>query len=230
MFLADQLMVLLALAVTGEPVRIVASKHIQALKNLDIFQIATLDFFIGGFVVYTLALIPFGFFTRSITLILVITSFIFTLGYRIKRLYLSRKNNDAWLEKISLFFRLKVEICLGFFLVTIFVVIMWIHTEATVGILFGNVHDASLFSMLATVISKNGMIPGTLSPFESSGIIYPQGYSVLLTFASYLLNCGPEELILTLVSLFQGLTILSAYYLGKVFSGKMSTGVIFSLG
>ena len=72
------------------------------------------------------------------------------------------------------------------------------------------------------------MIPATLSPFESSGIIYPQGFTVILTFASYILNSGPENLILVLVPIFQALTILGAYFFGKMLSGKMSYGFIFA--
>jgi hypothetical protein len=205
------------------------SKYLQAIKTLDLIQVAIFDFYLGGFVFFIIASIPLGLFTPTVTFfvigVFVVITLVFLIGTFATKF---RDKEQPFLKRIRQAVNDKKAILFASAIITMFIIILWIEADATTGILFGNVHDASLFSMLSKVISQNRMIPATLSPFESSGIIYPQGYTVILTFTSYIFNSGPENLILVLVPLFQALTIFGAYFMGKMLSGKMSYGFIFA--
>ncbi len=177
MLVAEMLLIMILLAVTGEPLRKVLAIYVQALKNLDFFQVIAFDVYLGGFVFYAIALIPIGLFTSTITFIVFCVSFILLLGYYIKKYFSTRKSGEHqnYAEMIRAALIPKKQVLMGTILLFMFFTILWIENVATIGVIFGNVHDASLFSMPSTVISKNRMIPSTLDPFESSGIIYPQG-------------------------------------------------------
>ena len=117
---------------------------------------------------------------------------------------------------------------MGIALLVLFLIVFFVESEAAQGIILGNINDASLFSAIAKLISTTGTIPSTLSPFDSSGIIYPQGFTVIQVFSAYVFNAEPVNTILLLFPLFQGLTVLAAYFLGKIWSGKMIYGLIFA--
>ncbi len=175
MFPVDQLIILTILSFVGDPLRRLISKYLQALRTLDIFQIAIFDFYMGGFIFFILASIPLGLFTPAVTFLVIGFFFVVSLFFLIRTFSIKLKNQERNFSKIiGQAVNGKTAVLFGIGLITMFIVILWIEAEATSGILFGNVHDASLFSMLSTVISQNRMIPATLSPFESSGIIYPK--------------------------------------------------------
>ena len=230
MLVAEMLLIMILLAVTGEPLRKVLATYIEALKNLDFFQVLAFDVYLGGFVFYAIALIPLGLFTSTITFIVFGVSFVLLLGYYIKKYFSTRKSGEQ--QNYSKILRAalipKKQMIMGIILLLMFFIILWIENVATDGVIFGNVHDASLFSMLSTVISNNRMIPATLYPFEHSGIVYPQGFTVFLTFASYVLNVNSVNLILPLTALFQALGIFGAYFFGKILAGRISHGIIFA--
>jgi hypothetical protein len=185
----------------------------------------------GGFVFYAMALLPFGLFTKTITLLVLGASLVITTAFLVEKYVLSNKESrPSWFDTIKQWSgRIRLtEILMGTAVVVIFLTVFWLEAEATVGVLFGNVHDASLFSMMSTLISENGCIPATLLPFDSSALVYPQAYTVVLTFATYMFDSGPETMILVLVPLFQALGTVGAYFLGKMWSGKMSYGVVFA--
>ena len=203
MFPVDQFIILTLLAFVGDPLRRLMSTYLQALRMLDIFQVAVFDFYMGGFIFFILASIPLGLFTPAATFLVIGFFSVISLVFLVRNFFIKLKNQEFTFSKIiERLSNYKLAVLIGIGIITMFVIVMWIEAEATSGILFGNVHDASLFSMLSTVISQNRMIPATLSPFESSGIIYPQGFTVILTFASYVLNSGPENMILVLTTAF----------------------------
>lgn len=229
MLLIDQLALMSLLAVAGDPLRRLISGKVGVLQTLDMFQIALLDFYLGGIVFYVIALFPFGLFTSTITFIVLVVAFVITTTSIVKKHLLGVRRSDLHvIRRIRQLPCCINEILMGTAVILIFLTVFWFEAEASVGVLFGNVHDASLFSMISTAISQNGMIPATLKPFDSSGIVYPQAYAVILTFATYVFHSGPETTILVLVPLFQALGTIGAYFLGKMWSGKMVWGVVFA--
>jgi hypothetical protein len=226
LFLIDQLIILFLLSVVGDPLRNLFSIKITYLENLDLFQVLLLDFFLGGFIFYVIALIPFGLFTRSTVFFIIFITLVLNFIRYGRYLFLKFKAaSSSFLDQLKYLFSSINKLTLGLVVILLFIILFWIESEATVGTLFGNVHDASLFSMLIKLISENGMIPTTLTPYETSGIIYPQGFSVICVFSTYILNSEPENIILFLVPLFQALTTIGAYSLGKSWGKKRSFGV-----
>ncbi len=228
MLLVDQLIILFLLSISGEPVRRLVSRRVKILESLDLIQIMTLDFYLGGLIFFVLAIFPFGLYTRSVTIAIIAFSILISFSLLSWKYLKGLKNFTQLQITIRQVLESRATILTGFLLVTFFLLIFWIEAGAAQGIIFGNVHDASLFSAIAKLISKNGMIPSTLSPFDPSGIIYPQAFSVIQVFAAYVFNAEPANMILLLVPLFQALTVFAAYFLGKLWSNKTTYGLLFA--
>ena len=225
----EQIALLCVLAIVGEPLRYLVSRRFTAVRSLDVFQALILDFYLGGFFFYFVALLPFHLFSRYFTILILIISFLILIILLLRK-YLRRSENITQniLKKISKISKSRTEVLIGFLLILFFLIVLIMQIEATTGIIFGNIHDASMFSTIATLISRNGMIPATFSPFDSSGIIYPQAFTVIQVFAAYVFDAEPANMILILVPLFQSVAIFAAYFLGKLWSGKTSYGLLFA--
>ena len=156
MFPVDQLIILTILSFVGDPLRRLISNRLSALGTLDLFQIVIFDFYMGGFIFFILASIPLGLFTPTITFLVIGVFFVVSLFFLIRTFILKLKNLQRNFSKVVCqAVNKKTVVFFGIGLIIMFIVILWIEADATSGILFGNVHDASLFSMLSTVISQN---------------------------------------------------------------------------
>ena len=217
-----QLLFLLALLVfIGEPLRAIALKRLEMFSDLDVIQICVLDVFVGGFILYLLAIFPLGLFSLPVVVS-------FTLSCIIISIIVHRKFLFNWLKspKIDFFTKNRTSL-LGYFLVFLMVIIfLSINLSSLSSIVFGSVRDESIHSLYVQVISENHYIPITLQPYLPEATIYPQASHVIFTFAYYITNMDVPHIILYVSVLFKSLSILGAYFLGR----KLGKSMVYGLG
>jgi hypothetical protein len=198
----------------GEPWRILLRKFVGIFKNLDVLQILVLDVYLGGFLLYIIAIIPLHlFFASSLYVITLVSMAIVFWLHRKKfrnatqnlRLYSKFSFQNHWLSELKL-------------VVLIFLFSLVIQTLSLSGLFFGSVRDTSIHSLFAQVLLENKQVPVTLQPYLSEGIIYPQGFTPMVAYSVLILNYSPPQAVLYLTSLFNALTILGVYFLGKILS------------
>lgn len=204
------LLLMFGLAILGEPLRILIARISGLFERLDILQILVINVYLGGLLLYAIALIPLHLFRPIVLWIVLTLSAFFTIIYHSKRLIRDRRTlSIQWSD---------VFYCFTVF--AIFLVILWMGVVPTTNFTLGSVHDSSLFALFSKVILENQQIPQTLAPYLSEGIIYPQGFFTVLSFAHIFLEIPLAEIVLYTTPLFQALIVLAAYYLGKELSGK----------
>lgn len=217
-----QLLFLLALLVfIGEPLRAVALKRLNMFSDLDLVQICIIDVFVGGFILYALAILPLGFFSLPI-----VTSL--TLFCMIISIFIHRKSlrNLLKMSKQEFFSKHQTRL-LGYLLVFLmFLVFISINLSSVSSLVFGSVRDESIHSLYVQVISENHNIPITLQPYLPEAIIYPQASHVIFTYAYYITGLDVPKVILYVSVLFKSLSIFGAYFLGR----KISKSMAYALG
>jgi len=195
LLLLPQLLVLmLSLIVIGEPIRVLFLKRLTLFADLDIPQICILDVYLGGIVLYVLAMLPFQLFSKTPVLGLV-------SAFSVVR-------KEALLDYSLLFFMFLIFLCIQLVPLTNFV--------------FGSIHDTSLHSLMVQVILETNNVPVTLQPYTPEGIIYPQASHVIFAYASHILDYEAPKSLFYVTPLFNALSVFGAYFLGKKLWDKRS--------
>lgn len=202
------------LAVIGEPLRVLFSRLSGLFKNLDILQVLVLNVYLGGLILYVIAVIPFGLFC-SVTMwgVLLFSVFFVVAELLIKRLRFPKKC-DA----------LRCAVVL-----TIFLVALWIQLIPVSDLVFGSIHDTSLHSLFVQLILENRQVPVLLQPYATEGIVYPQGFHPIVAYSVCISNCLVPSAILYITTLFSAMSVLGAYYLGRALSSRWYFGVSLAL-
>jgi hypothetical protein len=217
-----QLLLLLGLLVfIGEPLRAVALKRLDMFSDLDLVQICVLDVFVGGFILYVLAILPLELFSLPI-----VTSL--TLFCMVISIFIHRKSlrNLIKMPKKEFFSKHQARL-LGYLLVFLmFLVFISINLSAVSSLEFGSVRDESIHSLYVQVISENHYIPLTLQPYLPEAIIYPQASHVIFTYAYYVTGLNVPQVIMYVSILFKSLSIFGAYFLGR----KLGKSTAYALG
>lgn len=209
------------LCVLGEPWRIIIRKITGLFKSLDFLRILIVNVFLGGFFLYLIAIVPLHLFTAATTYVITILSGIAVVLFHRRKLKSTVQSLS--LHPKSLFKNpraLETIIVASMFLFCLF-----IYTAPFNHLRFGSIRDTSLHSNFIQVLIENKQIPETEQPYSSAGIIYPQGHSAIAAFSIFIWNYSPPEAIFFITSLFNALTILGAYFLGKTLSTKRYMGL-----
>ncbi len=217
-----QLLFILALLVfIGEPLRATVFRRLSMFSDLDLVQICILDVFIGGFLLFVLAILPFGLFSLPITVAL-------TVFCVIASVIIHRKSLINWVKSSKTEFLVKNRTSLLVYLLVLLMVIIFIsiNLSALSSIVYGSVRDESIHSFYVQVISENHCIPLTLQPYLPEAIVYPQASHVIFTFAHYVTNMDVPQVILYVSVLFKALSIMGAYFLGR----KLGKSMLYGLG
>jgi hypothetical protein len=93
---------------------------------------------------------------------------------------------------------------------------------------FGSVHDSSLYGLFAELILQNRQVPGTLLPYSTESIYYPQAFFIIEAFGHFVTGLHPAEITLRVTPLFMALSVLGAYYLGRQLGPEKHLGVSFA--
>jgi len=202
------------LFVLGEPWRIILRKFARLFKSLDVLQILVVNVYLGGFFLYIIAIIPLHLFTAITLYVITILSGIVALLFH-RRKFRSAIQNLSLRPKFSFQSRHSFEMIM---VASMFLFSLFIQTLPFNYLLLGSVRDTAIHSLFAKVLIENRQIPITLEPYLSEGIIYPQGFSPIVAYSALVLNYSTPQAVLYLTSLFNVLTILGAYFLGKTLS------------
>lgn len=198
------LLLLVSLVIIGEPLRLAISRFSKLFAGLDFLQALTVDVYFGGLIIYVVALLPLH-LVNSVVMwaVLLFSAFLISIIY-LKRLH---KKEFKLPDKNDVFCYTGV--------IAIFLSALLIEVAPTASFIFGSVHDTSLSALFTEVMLENQQMPQTLQPYLPEGIIYPQGFFVIAAYSHLVLNFSVAEIPLHITPLFQALSVLGAYYLGK---------------
>jgi len=203
------------LSVLGELWRIILRKFVGLFKNLDVLQILILDVYLGGFLLYIIAIVPLHLFSATMLYATTLVSILIVFCLHWKKFRNATQNLRLSLKKVSFQNHYSFELIL---VVVIFLFSLVIQTSSLNGLFFGSVRDTSIHSLFVQVLVENKQVPVTLQPYLSEGIIYPQGFTPMVAYSVLVLNYSPPQAVFYLTSLFNALTILGVYFLGKALS------------
>jgi len=204
------LLLMFSLAVIGEPLRFLLSRFSRFFKGLDILQVLVLNVYLGGLILYAIAMVPFGLFSSATMWIVLF----FSVSFVIVELLIKR-------------FRLpeKCDILRFAVVLAIFLVALWIQLIPISNLVFGSVHDTSLHSLFVQVLLENRQVPLLLQPYSAEGIVYPQGFHPIVAYAVCVSNSLIPSAVLHITALFSAMSVLGAYYLGKALSSRWGVGL-----
>ena len=208
--LAQLLGLMMALILFGEPFRLFLSRIASSFRNLGLIEMCILDVYLGGLVLYILALPPFRLFDIAVIIALLLVSATISIIWHLmlKKAHPVPKRSVERSQTRSKI--LEYSLVLGMFLVALYIQIL-----PSASLIFGSIHDTSYHSILAEVIIENKYIPNTLEPYLAEGIIYPQAAHVMFAFATLLTGWAVPQAVLYVTQFFNALTVLGAYFLAK---------------
>jgi hypothetical protein len=202
------------LAIIGDPLRHYVFSRSALFRDLNLIQILLLDFFIGGSILYLIAIIPAGIFGALIPFILPVS---FILFLYIHKEFLTRiirsKFSFRLIGKQGVYTFL---LLLGVFL-TIFLIRVYVQSH----FVFGPNGDQAFHSLVVRKIMDQGSIAYTLEPYvirytlPDSPLQYQQGLHVILAYVASIFNWTAPNAVRLADMLFQSLGVLGGYYLGK---------------
>jgi hypothetical protein len=200
----------------GEPWRLGLRKFVGIFKNLDVLQILVLDVYLGGFLLYIIAIIPMHLFSADVLYAITLASTAVVLWFYRKKLKSAALNLWSHLKTFSFRKHLFSEPLL--LIVLIFLFSLVIQTLALSSLIFGSVRDTSMHSLFVQVLLENKQVPMTLQPYLSEGIVYPQGFTPMVAYAVLISNYSSPEAVFYLTAFFNAFTVLGVYFLGKTLS------------
>jgi hypothetical protein len=202
--------------ILGEPWRLVVRRFIDVFKNLDALQILVLDVYLGGFLLYVIAMVPLHLFSADVLYGITLASAAFVLWVHREGLGNIARNLRLYLKRFSLRNHLSSEPLLLIALFFLFGLV--VETLALNGLIFGSVRDTSMHALFVQVLLENRQVPMTLQPYLSEGIIYPQGFTPMIAYSVLVSNYSPPQAVFYLTAFFSAFTILGVYFLGKTLS------------
>ncbi|MEM3730830.1 MAG: DUF6541 family protein [Candidatus Bathyarchaeia archaeon] len=209
------------LIINGEPLRVIFLRRLGLFSNLDFIENCILDVYLGGLLLYLIALIPFPIFNSFILVGITVFCIVFSLLVHRKRLRdIMSVKNIKWYaaERRSTLFAY-------IFVFAIFLVALYINVVSASHLVFGCVFDESAHSLKVEVILENGYVPMTLEPYLPEGIIYPQASHVIFAFACLVMNYNVPKSVFHITLLFKALPVFGAYFLGR----RLSNARIYAL-
>ena len=199
------------LIINGEPIRFFLSRKFKLFLDLDFLQICILDIYLGGLVLFAIAMLPLRLFSWVTVVGLTVLCFLFSVSVNLKVV-----QSSASLGRIKAFVRENRKALFDYVIVlAIFSTFLGINVISASNLVFGSTRDESLHSLSVQVILENNQVPVTLHPYVEEGIIYPQAAHVVFAYAYYMLNMEVPEVVFYVTILFKSLSVIGAYFLGK---------------
>jgi hypothetical protein len=202
------------LAIIGEPLRHYVFSRSALFKDLNLLQTLLLDFYVGGSILYLMALIPTGVFGALVPFILPITIILF---FYIHKEFLVRIIRS----KFSFSNIGKQELYTFILVASIFLTVFLIRVYVQSNFLFGGVADQPFHSLVVRKIMDEGSIAYTLEPYvlryslPDAPLQYQQGLHVILAYVASIFKWTAPNAVRLGDMLFQALGVLGGYYLGK---------------
>jgi hypothetical protein len=206
--IAQLLGLMAALIVIGEPLRLLLSKISRLFNGFDFVEKCVFNVFLGGLILYAIALLPLGLLNTWAIFGLVLVFGLASLGYHwtTQRKPQASSINNWWQRRTTR----DQALVFGLFLVALIVQVIPLAS-----LVYGSVHDVSFHSLVVQVITEKGYIPNNLQPYLPEGVIYPQAAHVLFAFAADLVGWSAPQAVSYVTPLFNALTVLGVYFLAR---------------
>lgn len=205
------LLLMFLLTVLGEPIRFFILKRFRIFAKLDFTQSLIIDIYIGGMLLYLLAIPPLPFLHFFTILSFTTLCFFISLLVHGRSLYTYRRS-----ESIKTLVSGKKAVLMDNLLVfNMFFFLLFFNFISLSGLVLGPIFDESIHALKVEVILENGYIPLTLQPYLQEGIVYPAAAHVIFAYATQMLALPVPESVFFVTLLFKALTVFGAYFLGK---------------
>ena len=224
--LIHNLTLLLCLTSIGEPLRFALVRFSGLFRRLNVLEGIVLDTYLGGLILYVIATIPLHLFDSGILTWLLLTSIGLSLVLHSKD-FLRLSHVSIQITK-SFFSTHASAIFEGIIVFSFFLTTLYMESIPVTNYIFGSVHDSSLYGLFVKLILQNRQVPRTMLPYSTEGIYYPQAFFIIEAFGHLVTGLHLAEVTLRITPLFQSLTVLGAYYLGRQFSPEKHLGMSFA--
>ena len=241
------------LAVIGDVLRYSLFRRSALFQKLGFLQVLLLDFFLGGVILYLLALVPFPVFgavtpyilPASLVLFFLLRVKVFIKFFRVTlpRLVKDEEARQALKASVlagakkSVSFRKKnsgggLWTVLGALAVFFTLLIIRVYVQSDFA--FGGVGDQPFHSLIVRGIMEQGSIVYTLQPYilryslPDLPLQYQQGLHVIVAYMASLFKWTPPEAVRLLDLLFQSLPVLGGFYLGRKCFNSGTYGLAFA--
>jgi hypothetical protein len=213
-----------ALAVlVGELLRHLASRFAPIWRHPEPIERCLLDFYLGGALLYLVAVVPWGAFVAPIVLGLPVVAVALLAVLAIRSARRPGGKDALWASLAPLGTPIPILVLLsglGLFLVELSV-------AAPIGT--GNTFDASLLTLYTSLLLHNHATALSFAPFASTGLLYPQGTTVWLGWAQMVFGLPPARTSLLVTPLFFGLAPLAGFVFGRRLVGSDRAGLAMAL-
>jgi hypothetical protein len=199
------------LSALGEPWRMLIRKFTGLFKSLDFLRVFLLDVYLGGFLLYVIAIVPLHLFSAVVLYVITLVSIVTVVllhRRRLKDALSPALSHPPTLPKK----RPSLELAL---ILVIFAFSLVTQTYPLNDLLLGSVRDTGIHSLFVQVLIENRQVPVTLEPYLSEGIIYPQGFTPMVAYSVFVFGYTAPQAVLYVTALFNVLAVLGAYFLGK---------------
>jgi len=208
----------------GELVRGASARWVSLWRNPETVERLLFDLYLGGAALYLLAALEVGAFRAWVILGLPVVA----AGLLLVRVLLLRRAGAAEGAGEALgrgltdrWAMIALASSLGLFVVEL---------AAALPVATGNTYDSSLLTTYVALLLQHGSVPLSFRPYATPAILYPQGTTVWLAWAQIDFGLPPARTSLLVTPLFQALTPLSGYVLGRRLLGSSKAGAAFALG
>ncbi|MCI4350577.1 MAG: hypothetical protein L3K15_03580 [Thermoplasmata archaeon] len=215
----ELLLFALAVAVIGEAIRSVGSRHATLLRITDPWERALLDLYLGGGTVYAASWIPGLFGALTVPVLALIAAIVLVYAAAVsprsaRRAAGSRIGRGRWPDGIV------AVTVLGVFVVELIVL---------GGVPSGNTWDASALTLYGALLQGHHALGLSAAPLASGFTTYPQGSVVWITAAQLFGNLSPARSALLLSPLFLALSPVGAYVVARQWLGTPTAGACFAV-
>ncbi|MCI4336819.1 MAG: hypothetical protein L3K17_06455 [Thermoplasmata archaeon] len=211
------------LAATGEGVRRVAANHLPWFRFTEPFEWALLDLYLGGALLYVLAVIPVGLFRPVIIGGCVAAA----AGWGVAGL-VRHRGGAGPRGRISAFLasfrRPTYQLVL---LATL--VLFAVELAALDQVPTGNTFDSSVDATFTALLNLYGTAPSTLHSIAPGAVAYPQGATAIFAFTQLSAALPAARVPLLVTPLFLALGPLGGFAIGRRWMGSESAGAICAL-
>jgi len=210
-------------AILGELVRRLLARVVPLWRRLEPVERFLLDFYLGGAFLYVLATIPWDAFVGPVVYLLPIAAWV-VLGV----LWMRSSHRPGWSRTVREYlatlvrpvYLIVLASALGLFVVEL-------ATALPVGT--GNTLDSSLLTLYTNSLLQHHATPFSFAPYAATGLLYPQGTTVWLSWAQLLLGPPPARTALLVTPLFFALAPLAGFVFGRRLFGSDRAGLATAL-
>ena len=217
LWLASRLVFLLInVAVIGEALRRSLKGLTGVLEVNDLIQALVLDTYLGGLVLYLLALPP-GVFRKMVLMAITGASWALAGALVVRdRAYMALKGLPRLLRERGLEYALVIGLSTWN---------LWISLAPYTILGIGDLSDIWLHSLLITLILDNKALPRSLAPFGQAPVFYPLGFHTMAAYSVCLVGWDALLASIYVCVLFKAMAPLAGYALGRYVDQEGHTGL-----